>query len=112
MPADNISKVLKSPDVSIKTLDGTVIKGKVNLAHENRVSDLFTKMDNPFVVAFDADFFGSPEKRVLVLNKQHIVWAVNHKSENGDSLRLRLLAKSRKNMLFLAGSAPAVGGGR
>jgi hypothetical protein len=75
MPMENISKVLKPAEVSIKTLDGTVIKGKVNLAHENRVSDLFTKTDAPFIVVFDADFLGSPKKKVLVLNKQHIVWA-------------------------------------
>jgi hypothetical protein len=75
MATENISKVLKPADVSIKTLEGTVIKGKVNLADENRMSDLFTKTDNPFIVVFDADFLGSPKKRVLVLNKQYIVWA-------------------------------------
>lgn len=75
METENISKVLKPAEVSIKTLDGTVIKGKVNLAYENRVSDLFTKTENPFIVVFDADFLGSPKKKVLVLNKQHIVWA-------------------------------------
>jgi hypothetical protein len=75
MATENISKVLKPAEVSIKTLDGTVIKGKVNLAHENRMSDLFTKTENSFIVVFDADFLGSPKKKVLVLNKQHIVWA-------------------------------------
>jgi hypothetical protein len=68
-------EVLKPAEVSIKTLDGTVIRGKVNLAYENRVSDLFTKMDDPFIVVFDAMYVGSPKKKVLVLNKQHIVWA-------------------------------------
>jgi hypothetical protein len=68
-------EVLKPAEVSIKTLDGTVIRGKVNLAYENRVSDLFTKTDDPFIVVFDAMYVGSPKKKVLVLNKQHIVWA-------------------------------------
>jgi hypothetical protein len=69
------SKILKPADVSIKTLDGSVIEGKVNLGYENRMSDLFTKTDNPFIVVFDATHLGSPKKKVLVLNKQHIVWA-------------------------------------
>jgi hypothetical protein len=40
-------EVLKPAEVSIKTLDGTVIRGKVNLAYENRVSDLFYKNGRP-----------------------------------------------------------------
>jgi hypothetical protein len=68
-------KVLKPAAVSFKTLDGSVVEGKVNLGYENRVSDLFTKMDYPFIVVFDAMYVGSPKKKVLVLNKQHIVWA-------------------------------------
>ena len=58
-----------------KTLDGSIVEGKVNLGYENRVSDLFTKTDDPFIVVFDASYVGSPKKKVLVLNKQHIVWA-------------------------------------
>jgi hypothetical protein len=68
-------KVLKPAAVSFKTLDGSVVEGKVNLGYENRVSDLFTKTDDPFIVVFDAMYVGSPKKKVLVLNKQHIVWA-------------------------------------
>ena len=75
MATENMAKLLKPAEVSIKTLEGTIINGKVNLAHENRMSDLFTKMDDPFIVVFDADYLGSPKKKVLVLNKQHIVWA-------------------------------------
>ena len=75
MATEDSSNVLKPAEVSIKTLDGTIIKGQVNLAYENRLSDLFTKTENPFIVVFDADYLGSPKKKVLVLNKQHIVWA-------------------------------------
>jgi hypothetical protein len=75
MATENISKVVKPAHVKIKTLDGTVIDGKVNLGYENRMSDLFTKTDNPFIVVFDGVYVGSPKKKVLVLNKQHIVWA-------------------------------------
>jgi hypothetical protein len=81
MATENISKVLKPADVKIKTLDGTVIDGKVNLGYENRMSDLLTKTDNPFIVVFDAMYVGSPKKKVLVLNKQHIVWAEPQEQE-------------------------------
>jgi hypothetical protein len=57
------SKVLKPAEVRIKTLDGTEMKAKVNLAHENRISDLFTKTDNPFIVLLDADYPGATLKR-------------------------------------------------
>jgi hypothetical protein len=69
------AKILKPADVTIKTLDGSLVEGKVNLGYENRMSDLFTKTDNPFIVVFDATHLGSPKKKVLVVNKQHIVWA-------------------------------------
>lgn len=75
MATENISKVLKPAKVRIKTLDGTEMEAKVNLAHENRISDLFTKTDNPFIVLLDADYTGAQLKKVMVLNKQYIVWA-------------------------------------
>ena len=75
------SKVLKPAAVSFKTLDGSVIEGKVNLGCGNRMSDLLTKKDNPFIVVFDAMYVGSPKKKVLVLNKRHIVWAEPQEQE-------------------------------
>jgi hypothetical protein len=77
------SKVLRPADVSIKTLDGSVIEGKVNLGYENRISDLFTASGRPFIVLFDAMHFGAPKKEVLVLNKQFIVWVKPHDEEQG-----------------------------
>jgi hypothetical protein len=81
MATENISRVVKPAHVKIKSLDGTVIDGKVSLGYENRMSDLLTKTDNPFIVVFDAMYVGSPKKKVLVLNKQHIVWAEPEEQE-------------------------------
>ena len=66
-------KVLKPADVSFKTLDGSVIEGKVNLGYENRVSDLFTKTESPFIVLFDAEHRDGSGK-VFFINKENIVW--------------------------------------
>jgi hypothetical protein len=66
-------KILKPADVTIKTVDGSMLQGKVNLGAERRVSDIFTKSNNPFVVLFDAAYAGGTGK-VLVINKSQIVW--------------------------------------
>jgi len=61
----------------MRLTDGSVIKGQVNLYHEetllNRVSDLFTRVKEPFIVVFGATMEGEPDK-VVIVNKQNIVW--------------------------------------
>mgnify|MGYP001104962215 CR=1 FL=1 len=59
--------------VTIRTVDGSILQGSVNLGVKDRVSDLFTKTEDPFVVLFDAAYSGGTEK-VLIVNKIHIVW--------------------------------------
>jgi hypothetical protein len=78
---------------AIKLEDGSIIKGKINIlaepAHEHndlflkhsdnqgaffsRISDIFTKGKNPFIVIYDAIVEGQPG-RVLVINKNKILW--------------------------------------
>jgi hypothetical protein len=78
---------------AIKLEDGSIIKGKINILSEparehndlflkhsdnngtffNRISDIFTKGKNPFIVVFDAIVEGQPG-RVLVINKNKILW--------------------------------------
>lgn len=78
---------------AIKLVDGSIIKGKINILSEpasenndlflkysdnrgafyNRISDIFTKGKNPFIVIFDAIVEGQPG-RVLVINKSKILW--------------------------------------
>ena len=59
--------------VTIRTVEGSVVQGSINLGIEDRVSDLFTKTKDPFVVLFDAAYSGGTGK-VLIVNKTHIVW--------------------------------------
>lgn len=70
----------KKPDVTtgykpitIKTTDGLTIHGKINLGSEQRVSDIFTKSDSPFVVLVDVVLREGAGK-TLFINKDHIVW--------------------------------------
>ncbi len=66
-----------------KLADGSLVRGKINLLAEphheseerfyNRISDLFTRGKNPFIVVFDAVVEGVPGQ-VLVINKKKVIW--------------------------------------
>jgi hypothetical protein len=72
-----ISRRRKFRGVTLKLTDGSVLRGQVNLYYEeielNRVSDLFTKHMDPFLVLFDVAMEGKTEQ-VFIVNKQNIVW--------------------------------------
>lgn len=59
--------------VTIKFIDGSIIQGKVNLSSKQRVSDLFTKDTNPFMVVVDVTAKESQGK-TLFINKEHVIW--------------------------------------
>jgi len=59
--------------VTIRTIDGSTILGKVNIGINDRVSDVFTEADNPFIVLFDVEHKDIAGK-VLFVNKNNIVW--------------------------------------
>ncbi len=72
-----ISRRLLPAEVVVKLVDGSLVKGKINLHSDDavvqRVSDIFTKVPDPFIVVFDATAEGQIGK-VLILNKRNIVW--------------------------------------
>ena len=68
---DLYKKVYKR--ITIRTTDGSTLLGKVNLGVKERVSDLFTRTETPFIVLFDAEHSGTG--KVLIVNKNNIVWA-------------------------------------
>jgi hypothetical protein len=73
-----IGRKLDPRNVILKLADGSMVKGKVNLHHDEaeiqRVSEIFTRVADPFLVVFDATVEGKPGK-VLIINKRNIVWA-------------------------------------
>jgi hypothetical protein len=72
-----ISRRIEARKVTIKMVDGSLVQGKVNLLNNEeaiqRVSDIFTKLVDPFVVVFDVTAEGR-SGRVLILNKRNIAW--------------------------------------
>lgn len=59
--------------IIIRTVEGSTLSGKINLGIKERVSDIFTKSDNPFIVLFDVE--GQDDSgKVLFVNKNNITW--------------------------------------
>jgi hypothetical protein len=77
MSVSIISRRINARTVTIKLVDGSLVNGKINLHRSDvdiqRVSDLFTKIADPFIVVFDATAEGKTG-RVLILNKRNIIW--------------------------------------
>ena len=72
-----MKKPMKTASVKIRTSDGGIIIGDVNLlAGEgvDRLSELFTKGSDPFIIVFNAMQQGKPGQS-FVVNKNHIIWA-------------------------------------
>ena len=59
--------------ITIKTSDGSTVRGRVNITPHQRVSELFTIQKGPFVVMIDASY-GGVSGKTFFINKQHIVW--------------------------------------
>lgn len=59
--------------ITIRTSDGATVQGQVNIAPNQRVSDLFTNDQGSFVVLINAGYSGGSGK-TLFINKDHIIW--------------------------------------
>ncbi len=68
--------------VRLKLVDGTLINGQVNVAHDpgyNRLSDLVREPEVSFLVLFNVTLYGretenSVKHKTLFVNKTHILW--------------------------------------
>jgi len=62
-------------NITLKTTDGSTLVGKVNIGIKERLSDLFTKTENPYIVLFDVEHKDKDiTGKVLFVNKSNIVW--------------------------------------
>ena len=59
--------------ISVKTVDGTILRGKVNITGSQRVSELFTVSHQPFLVLTETESRDGAGK-TLFINKNHVVW--------------------------------------
>jgi len=66
--------------ITVKTSDGSTIQGKINVESNQRVSDIFTKSEAPFIVMIDVSYRDGVGK-ILFVNKRHIIWIEPEESE-------------------------------
>jgi hypothetical protein len=59
--------------ISVKTVDGEIIRGKINVGEGYRISDFFLTSKTPFILIYDVQDQINLNK-VLIVNKQHIIW--------------------------------------
>jgi hypothetical protein len=60
-------------EVTVKMSDGTMFTGKINIRNFPRLSDFLRITTDPFIVIVSNE--GEPNSRVLMVNKNYIVWA-------------------------------------
>ena len=60
-------------EVTIKMVDGSIIEGKINIAGKQRVSEMFTSSESPFVTIVEVVSTSGIGGNIIV-NKQHIAW--------------------------------------
>ena len=62
-------------DITVKLTDGSIIKGQVNHGHDyKRLSD-YLKLSTDKFITIIAEDPAKDSKKVLVINKDQIVWA-------------------------------------
>ncbi|MDP2863450.1 MAG: hypothetical protein Q8N95_11720 [Desulfobacterales bacterium] len=66
--------------ITVKTSDGSTIQGKINVASNQRVSDIFTKSEDRFIVMIDVSYRDGVGK-ILFVNKRHILWVEPEESD-------------------------------
>ena len=76
--------------VVVKTIDGSLIRGNINLNSESlpmdRVSDLLIKGQNKFLIMYNASL-GDRKDAAIIINKSQIVWVMEEDTAQGKSDR-------------------------
>jgi len=66
--------------ITVKTSDGATLQGKINVTSNQRVSDILTKSEAPFIVMVDVSYRDGVGKTLFV-NKRHILWVEPEESD-------------------------------
>jgi hypothetical protein len=62
--------------IAIQLVDGTMIKGMMNIHKYNRVTDFLNSKDSDqFLIIYDASMTGLTGN-VVIINRDQIVWAI------------------------------------
>lgn len=58
---------------TVKMSDGSIFAGKVNIRNFPRLSDFLRSASDPFIAIVSDE--GEPHSKVLMVNKNYIIWA-------------------------------------
>jgi len=76
--------------VVVKTIDGSMIRGNINLNSESlpmdRVSDLLIKGQNKFLIMYNASL-GDTKDAAIIINKSQIVWGMEEQEKQNKPKR-------------------------
>jgi len=75
----NSYRSTENRSIVVKTIDGSIIRGNINLNSESlpmdRVSDLLIKGQNKFIIMYNATL-NEKEDAAVIINKSQIVWVM------------------------------------
>jgi len=75
--------------VVVKTTEGSIIRGNINLNSESlpmdRVSDLLIKGQNRFLIMYNATL-GDRKEAAVIINKSQIVWVMEEEGPQRKNL--------------------------
>jgi len=61
--------------ISVKTIDGSIFQGEINVYKYDRLSDLFRDRKDDFIVFVNAiGLTSSQNPKTMILNKKHIIF--------------------------------------
>ena len=61
--------------ISVKTIDGSIFQGEINVYKYDRLSDLFRDRKDDFIVLVNAiGLTSSQNPKTMILNKKHIIF--------------------------------------
>jgi len=65
---------VKYRNIIVKTSDGSIIKGKINILNFNRLADYLKQGSDKFITVLSEDAEEESEK-VTFINREYIIWA-------------------------------------
>ncbi len=60
--------------ITVRLKDGTIVTGKLNTVDYPKVSDFLNNLPHNFFVLIDTEHDGSPDKSVMIINKEEVAW--------------------------------------
>lgn len=65
---------VKYKNIVVKTSDGSIVKGKINISNFNRLADYLKQGSDKFITVLSEDAEEASET-VTFINREYIIWA-------------------------------------